>query len=459
MTERLVATEPDAEAAHRLPRAPRRPADAGRRSAARRHRAAPGGRRRSAQRRGGDDAGAAARAGARSRRAGARCSTTRWACCATTSSAASWTSTRCARWSALLTLRERPRAAAAVAELVAALAAAEAAAGAPAGAPGRSLAALRRPSSTSGRSRPGCRPGVRQIMRLRRAAPAPERRRAGAAARRATASRASDRAGRGEAPRPLFDGVAAELGAGDFELYVQTGRLRRGSGPAARRARHRPPPIIVGAPLVAMGPGALRFAAARTLRLCATNLDAILAVPPEEAAALLVGIIRQFVPDYRHPGVRDALVELEAARAARLIPRKLKPAVSCRSRSRARGRSTWPRCTPRCATAPTRPACWRRRSAGRACGRASPASGMRNPTFVAVADRRTPGSAGAAAFRRLRRLRRAGRGDGGVEAKAARRRSLIAGGVEPLRVPRRCRRDKFGVRCPSEIPARRPTIR
>ena len=47
-------------------------------------------------------------------------------------------------------------------------------------------------------------------------------------------------------------------------------------------------------------------------------------VPPEEAAALLVGIIRQFVPDYRHPGVRDTLVEAESARAARLMPRKVK---------------------------------------------------------------------------------------------------------------------------------------
>ena len=62
-----------------------------------------------------------------------------------------------------------------------------------------------------------------------------------------------------------------------------------------------------------MGPGAVRFAAARTLRLAATHLDALLAVSPEEAAALLVGIIRQFVPEYRHPDVRDALVEAEAA--------------------------------------------------------------------------------------------------------------------------------------------------
>jgi hypothetical protein len=125
----------------------------------------------------------------------------------------------------------------------------------------------------------------------------------------------------------LFDSVGAELAAGDFELYVR--QVGAAAGPVPLRVEPgSPAAVIVGAPLVGMGPGALRFAAARTLRLAATNLDALLAVPPEEAAALLVAIIRQFVPDFLHPGVRDALVEPEAARAARLIPRKIKPAVS-----------------------------------------------------------------------------------------------------------------------------------
>jgi hypothetical protein len=125
----------------------------------------------------------------------------------------------------------------------------------------------------------------------------------------------------------LFDSVGAELQAGDFELYVR--QVGSAAGPVPLRVEPGSPAgVIIGAPLLAMGPGAIRFAAARTLRLCATNLDAILCVPPEEAAALLVGIIRQFVPDYLHPGVRDVLVEPEAARAARLIPRKIKPAVS-----------------------------------------------------------------------------------------------------------------------------------
>ena len=167
----------------------------------------------------------------------------------------------------------------------------------------------------------------------------------------------AERVGRGQGPRPVFDGVGAELARRRLRPLRQ-GRRRAASGPVALRAEPgSPAAIIVGAPIVALGPAAVRFAAARTLRLAATHLDAILAVPPEEAAALLVGIIRQFVPDYLHPGVRDALVDAEAARAARLIPRKVKPAArAVRDRERRR-RSTSPRFTPRCATARTRPAC------------------------------------------------------------------------------------------------------
>jgi hypothetical protein len=225
---------------------------------------------------------------------------------------------------ALLVLRERPRAAAAVDDLVLVL---TGSGGNQPLRPGRSLAALRRPELDERSFPPGLPPGIRQIMRL----VGPHLRPSGGElaqhlARHGVAR--ADRVGRGQGPRPVFDGVGAELGAGEFDLFIRTA-TPPASGPIALRAEPgSPAAIIVGAPIVALGTAAVRFAAARALRLTATNLDAILAVPPEEAAALLVGIIRQFVPDFLHPAVRDALVDAEAARAARLIPRKIKPAAA-----------------------------------------------------------------------------------------------------------------------------------
>jgi len=229
---------------------------------------------------------------------------------------------------ALLVLRDRPRAAAAVSDLVTVLVAAAQGAKAELPArPGRSLTALRG-SDIDDRAFPPALPtGVRQVMRMVGPYLRPSGNELGQQLARHGVTRA-DRAGKGHPPRPLFDSVGAELGAGDFELYIKTPPAAT-AGPVPVRAEPgAPAAIIVGAPIVTMGQGALRFAAARTLRLAATHLDMLLAVPPEEAAALLVGIIRQFVPEFSHPAVRDALVDLEAARAARAIPRRIKPNVS-----------------------------------------------------------------------------------------------------------------------------------
>jgi hypothetical protein len=87
------------------------------------------------------------------------------------------------------------------------------------------------------------------------------------------------------------------------------------------------PAVILAAELPALGGHALRFAAARALRLVSTHLDLVLAVPPVDAGALLGGVIRQFVPDFRHSGIRDEQLAVEAERVAKLLPRKLKAEV------------------------------------------------------------------------------------------------------------------------------------
>jgi hypothetical protein len=223
----------------------------------------------------------------------------------------------------LLALRERPHAALAAAQLLAALDPKRGAG--PATRPGRSLVGLRQPEVDDRSFPPGLLPGIRQILRLVGPALSPSGQDLTQKLARHGVIRA-ERKPRGAPPRPTFDAVAAELGVGDFELYVRAPAAV--SGPISLRAEPgNPPAVIVGAPLIELGPAAVRFAAARTLRLTATHLDMLLALPLEEAGALLVGIIRQFVPDYRHAEVRDVLVGVEAARADRMLPRKLKQQV------------------------------------------------------------------------------------------------------------------------------------
>jgi hypothetical protein len=139
----------------------------------------------------------------------------------------------------------------------------------------------------------------------------------------------ADRLGRGQAARDVFDGVGAEVGVGDVDLFLRA-PSPRADGAALGGVRVEPgdrPAVILAPELPALGGHALRFAAARALRLVATHLDLVLAVPPADAGALLGGVIRQFIPEFRHPEVRDELLDHEAARVAKALPRKLKSEV------------------------------------------------------------------------------------------------------------------------------------
>jgi hypothetical protein len=88
-----------------------------------------------------------------------------------------------------------------------------------------------------------------------------------------------------------------------------------------------PPAVVIGAGVVDLGPGAVRFAAARAVRLVTTHLDVVLAASPADAGALLGGVVRQFVPEYKHPEVREEMIEIEAERFGKLLSRKVKQEV------------------------------------------------------------------------------------------------------------------------------------
>jgi tetratricopeptide (TPR) repeat protein len=228
----------------------------------------------------------------------------------------------------LLQARGKTRAAAAAAQLLGAVSEDEAEGAAARGwaAPpprGRRLAALARPEIDERTFPPALLPGMRHVFRL--AGPflakgAPDLASHGLAR--------GDRLARGQAARDVVDGVAAELGVPDVEVFVL--EQKRGGAPSGRLCVEPGdrPAVIFPAELPALGGHALRFAAARSLRLVGTHLDLVLAATPAAAGALLAAIIRQFVPEFRHPGVRDDVLDGEAERVAKVLPRKLKPELT-----------------------------------------------------------------------------------------------------------------------------------
>jgi hypothetical protein len=131
----------------------------------------------------------------------------------------------------------------------------------------------------------------------------------------------SHRVAEGRAPRDAFEVIAAELGVGPFELYVAP---VDGNGVALTTLPGRPPVVVLGAALVKLGPDAVRFAAARTLRLAAAFLEAAVVGTPVDLAAWLVGVIRQFMPGYQRDDVPPALEATVTARMAKVVPRKSK---------------------------------------------------------------------------------------------------------------------------------------
>jgi hypothetical protein len=82
--------------------------------------------------------------------------------------------------------------------------------------------------------------------------------------------------------------------------------------------------VIIGAELVALGAPAVRFACGQSLRLIATNFDLLAQGNAIEAGVLLAGIVRQFVPDFRHPELSEGEVMASSARVAKAMPKALR---------------------------------------------------------------------------------------------------------------------------------------
>ena len=183
--------------------------------------------------------------------------------------------------------------------------------------PGRRCAA---PSSTSASSRPGCRPGCASSCASSGRCLRPSGGELAQHLARHGVARA-DAPARGEAPRPLFDGVGGR--AGRAATSSSTSRRRRRRGGAGRRcgsSPDRPPPS-----------SSARRARDSARARCASRRRAPCACArrtwtrswrcrPRRRARCWSGSSASSCPTIRHPGVRDDLVEPEAARAERPDP-------------------------------------------------------------------------------------------------------------------------------------------
>ena len=129
------------------------------------------------------------------------------------------------------------------------------------------------------------------------------------------------RVGDGRAPRDVFDRVAADLGAGPYDLYVTPSRVP----PPLVALPGKPAAIVVGAALLRGGPAAVRFVAGRTLRLTSSSLDIALAGGDADLATWLTGVIRQFVPTYQRADVTPDQAAAATARMGRQLPKKARP--------------------------------------------------------------------------------------------------------------------------------------
>jgi tetratricopeptide (TPR) repeat protein len=122
----------------------------------------------------------------------------------------------------------------------------------------------------------------------------------------------------GHAVREIANRAAADLGLRDFDFYIAPSL-----GKNAVLELTDPLSLCIGAELLE---GAhelqLRFLVVRFFKMAQLHLALALRLPPEGLAALVAGVVRQFVPDLQPPNLDPAQVAAEAARAGKALSRR-----------------------------------------------------------------------------------------------------------------------------------------
>jgi len=122
---------------------------------------------------------------------------------------------------------------------------------------------------------------------------------------------------RGEDPiaRAIAE-VAAEMDAGEVEVYVSQRQPR-----LLVAEPTSPLSIVIGSQLASTAsPAGMRFVAGRCLKLARSWLAVPARMSPDELGVLLVGLLRQFVPDFQARHVDPEAAAQEVQRLRRLIP-------------------------------------------------------------------------------------------------------------------------------------------
>ncbi|HET6147344.1 MAG TPA: tetratricopeptide repeat protein [Polyangia bacterium] len=143
--------------------------------------------------------------------------------------------------------------------------------------------------------------------------------------RRYEVSRA-DKVARGQGPREIIDPLAVEVGLKEIDVYVKPARVA--AEPAWLAVEPGDPPaLVLGASILALGAAGVRFAGGRAVRLASTHLDIVLRGTLPQTGALIGGVVRQFVTDYRHPEVPPDVMDVGVATASRALSRRLRQEV------------------------------------------------------------------------------------------------------------------------------------
>jgi hypothetical protein len=118
--------------------------------------------------------------------------------------------------------------------------------------------------------------------------------------------------------RALFEEVATDLGAPNFELFVS-----RAHPHVAAAIPGQPAAVVLGEAQAGRAEAELRFLAGRASWLLAARLAGASQLDTASLGCLVAALIVEHVPDYSHPMVAEFAAAEERQRLTRLLPRRL----------------------------------------------------------------------------------------------------------------------------------------